>query len=179
MIRYRYNTFDPQIFQNRIGEEIMRNTTLCYIEKDGQYLMLYRIKKKVDVNKGKWIGVGGHCEEGESPDECVIRETHEETGLQLHGAKARGLVTFVSNKWEMEYMHLFTADDFEGELIECDEGELAWIPKNQIMDLPLWEGDKIFLKLLAQDVPYFQLKLEYHDDTLLRATLDGKVIVEI
>ena len=131
----------------------MRNTTLCYIEKDGQYLMLYRIKKKIDINKGKWIGVGGHCEEGESPDECVIRETREETGLQLHQAKARGLVTFISNQWETEYMHLFTADDFDGELIECNEGELAWIDKDKIMELPLWEGDKIFLKLLAQDVP--------------------------
>ena len=156
----------------------MRNTTLCYIEKDGYYLMMYRVKKKNDVNKGKWIGVGGHCEEGESPDECVIRETKEETGLTLHNAQARGLVTFVSNKWEMEYMHLFTSDDFEGEVTECDEGELAWIAKDKITELPLWEGDKIFLELLARDVPFFQLKLEYHDDTLLRATLDGKIIRE-
>lgn len=157
----------------------MRNTTLCYIEKDGCYLMLHRIKKKEDINQGKWIGVGGHCEEGESPDECVIRETREETGLQLHRAQARGLITFISNKWETEYMHLFTADAFDGELTECDEGELAWIAKEKIMDLSLWEGDKIFLMLLTRDIPYFHLKLEYHDDTLLRATLDGTVIREV
>lgn len=157
----------------------MKNTTLCYIEKDGCYLMMYRVKKKVDVNKGKWIGVGGHCEEGESPDECVVREAREETGLTLHNTRARGLVTFVTDKWEMEYMHLFTADQFEGKLVEdCNEGELAWIAKEKIPTLPLWEGDKIFLELLARDVPYFQLKLEYCGDTLLRATLDGKVIRE-
>ena len=154
----------------------MKNTTLCYIEKDGCYLMMYRIKKKVDVNQGKWIGVGGHCEEGESPDECVLREAREETGLILRNTRARGLVAFVSDKWEMEYMHLFTADQFDGELIECDEGELAWIRKEKVSELPVWEGDKIFLELLAQDVPYFQLKLEYRGDTLTRAVLDGNVI---
>ena len=154
----------------------MKNTTLCYIEKDGCYLMMYRIKKKVDVNQGKWIGVGGHCEEGESPDECVLREAREETGLILRNTRARGLVTFVSDKWEMEYMHLFTADQFDGELIECDEGELAWIRKEKVSELPVWEGDKIFLELLAQDVPYFQLKLEYRGDALTRAVLDGNVI---
>ena len=155
----------------------MKNTTLCYIEHNGSYLMMHRIKKKADVNEGKWIGVGGHCEEGESPDECVIREAREETGLTLHSTHARGLVTFISNKWEMEYMHLFTAQDFEGELVKvCNEGELAWIPKDQISSLPLWEGDKIFLELLTKDIPYFYLKLEYHDDTLLRATLNGTVI---
>lgn len=157
----------------------MKNTTLCYIEQDKCYLMMYRIKKKVDANQGKWIGVGGHCEENEAPDECVIRETLEETGLTLRSARARGLVTFCSNKWETEYMHLFTADEFEGELVsECSEGELAWVPKERIPTLPLWEGDKIFLELLARDVPFFYLKLEYHDDTLLRATLDGTVIRE-
>ena len=154
----------------------MKNTTLCYIEKDGCYLMMYRIKKKVDVNQGKWIGVGGHCEEGESPDECVLREAREETGLILRNTRARGLVAFVSDKWEMEYMHLFTADQFDGELIECDEGELAWIRKEKVSELPVWEGDKIFLELLAQDVPYFQLKLEYRGDALTRAVLDGNVI---
>ena len=156
----------------------MLNTTLCYITRGNDVLMLHRVKKKNDINRDKWIGIGGKFEGNESPDECLLREAKEETGLTLTRYAYRGLVTFVSDLWETEYMHLFTADDFEGELIECDEGELAWIPKNQIMDLPLWEGDKIFLKLLAQDVPYFQLKLEYHDDTLLRATLDGKVIVE-
>lgn len=156
----------------------MKNTTLCYIEKDGCYLMLYRVKKKVDINKGKWIGIGGHCEDGEAPDDCIRRETCEETGLTLHNLYARGLITFITDKWEMEYMHLFTSDEFSGELTECDEGELAWIPKGDIPTLPLWEGDKIFLELLAQDVPYFHLKLEYVGDALIRATLDGKVIRE-
>ncbi len=157
----------------------MKNTTLCYIEQDGCYLMMHRTKKKVDVNEGKWIGVGGHCEEGESPDECILRETQEETGLTLTHVRARGLVTFVSDKWDMEYMHLFTADSFEGTPVEeCVEGELAWIPKSQLLSLPLWEGDKIFLELLSRDVPYFLLKLEYQGDTLVRATLDGAVIRE-
>ena len=157
----------------------MKNTTLCYIENDGCYLMMHRVKKKVDCNQGKWIGVGGHCEEGESPDECVVREAREETGLKLTNVCARGLVTFCSDKWEMEYMHLFTADCFEGKLVsECNEGELAWIPKDQIHTLSLWEGDKIFLKLLTQDIPYFYLKLEYRGDTLLCATLNGRVIHE-
>ena len=157
----------------------MKNTTLCYVEKDGYYLMMHRVKKKVDCNQGKWIGVGGHCEEGESPDECVIRETMEETGLRLTSVRARGLVTFCSDKWEMEYMHLFTADRFEGELLaECNEGELAWISKDRLFTLSLWEGDKIFLKLLSEEIPYFHLKLEYCGDTLLRATLDGRVIQE-
>lgn len=155
----------------------MKNTTLCYIEKDGCYLMMHRIKKKVDVNEGKWIGVGGHCEEGESPDECVVRETLEETGLHLTHVQPRGLVTFCTNKWDMEYMHLFMADGFEGKLVEeCNEGELAWIPKDQLHTLSLWEGDKIFLDLLTKDIPYFYLKLEYRDDTLLCATLNGSVI---
>ena len=157
----------------------MKNTTLCYIERDNCYLMMHRIKKKVDVNQGKWIGVGGHCEEGESPDECVVREAREETGLNLTNVRARGLVTFCSDKWEMEYMHLFTADRFDGELVtECNEGELAWISKDQVLDLPLWEGDKIFLKLLTDDIPYFYLKLEYRGNALLCATLDGRVIQE-
>jgi len=156
----------------------MKNTTLCYIEKDGCYLMLYRIKKKVDINKGKWIGIGGHCEEGEAPDDCIRREAYEETGLTLNNLHARGLITFITDKWEMEYMHLFTSDKFTGKLTDCDEGELAWIHKENISTLPLWEGDKIFLELLAQDVPYFHLKLEYIGDTLIRATLDGKVIRE-
>ena len=156
----------------------MKNTTLCYIEHQNSYLMLHRVKKKVDVNKGKWIGVGGHCEEKESPDECVVREVKEETGLTLRNCHARGLVTFISDLWEMEYMHLFTADRFEGELIECNEGTLAWISMEDIFSLPLWEGDKIFLELLARDVPYFHLKLEYRGDLLIRATLDGKVIRE-
>ena len=155
----------------------MLNTTLCYITRGDEVLMLHRIKKKNDLNEGKWIGIGGKFEAGESPDECVIRETWEETGLRLAGACPRGLVTFCSDNWEMEYMHLFTADHFTGELVtECNEGELAWIPKDRIATLSLWEGDKIFLKLLAEDIPYFYLKLEYRGDALLRAILNGHVI---
>lgn len=158
----------------------MKNTTLCYIEKDGCYLMMHRVKKKVDINKGKWIGVGGHCEEGEAPDDCIRRETREETGLTLHNLRARGLITFINENtdMEMEYMHLFTADEFSGELTECNEGTLAWIKKPDILSLPLWEGDKIFLALLTQDVPFFYLKLEYIEGKLIRATLDGKIIRE-
>ena len=151
----------------------MKNTTLCYVEKDGCYLMMHRIKKKDDCNQGKWIGVGGHCEEGESPDECVIRETWEETGLRLTGACPRGLVTFCSDNWEMEYMHLFTADHFTGELVtECNEGELAWIPKDRIATLSLWEGDKIFFELLEKEEQFFSLKLEYKGDRLISHTFE-------
>lgn len=145
----------------------MRNTTLCYIEKDGCYLMLLRNKKEVDENKGKWIGVGGKFEEGESPEECLLRETREETGLTLLSYKLRAIVTFVSDEWGCEYMHLFTADQFEGELTPCNEGELRWIPKNQILDLNLWEGDRPFLKLLFEDGPFFTMKLCYQGDELI------------
>ena len=156
----------------------MKNTTLCYIENDGCYLMMHRVKKKVDCNQGKWIGVGGHCEEGESPDECVVREAREETGLKLTNVCARGLVTFCSDKWEMEYMHLFTADCFEGKLVsECNEGELAWIPKDQIHTLSLWEGDKIFLKLLEDGAEGFDLTLRYEGEKLRSAVLDGKELI--
>ena len=145
----------------------MRETTLCYIEKDDKYLMLLRNKKEKDENKGKWIGVGGHFEEGESPEDCVIRETFEETGLTLTKYKFRGVVTFVSDEWGTEYMHLFTASDFTGELKECNEGELRWIPKNEIMDLNLWEGDRAFLKLLFEDGEFFSMKLCYKGDELV------------
>lgn len=145
----------------------MRNTTLCYIEKDGKYLMLLRNKKEVDENKNKWIGVGGKFEEGESPEECVLRETKEETGLTLTDYKMRGIVTFVSDEWGCEYMHLFTATGFEGELSQCEEGELRWIPKEEILDLNLWEGDVAFLKLLFQDAPFFTMKLSYKGDDLV------------
>lgn len=140
---------------------IYRNTTLCYIEKDNQYLMMLRNKKEVDENKGKWIGVGGHFEEGESPEDCLCREVLEETGLSLTDYKFRGIVTFVSDQWGTEYMHLFTASGYEGELKECDEGELKWIPKSQIMDLNLWEGDRAFLKLLFEENSFFSMKLTY------------------
>ncbi len=154
----------------------MKNTTLCYIENNGQYLMLYRNKKKNDPNGGKWIGVGGKFEAGESPDECLCREVKEETGLTLTRWQCRGVVTFCSDLWPTEYMHLFTADGFEGSLQECDEGELAWKEQTEIPDLPLWEGDRIFLRLLRQNEPFFLLKLEYQGDILMRAILNGSKI---
>ena len=155
----------------------MKNTTLCYIERDGQYLMLHRTMKENDLNHDKWIGIGGKFEDKESPEDCVIRETLEETGLTLTSYQYRGIVTFVSDKWETEYMHLFTADGFEGELIECDEGELEWIAKDKLMELTLWEGDKIFLRLIDTPCPFFSLKLVYRGEELTEAVLDGKKIV--
>lgn len=149
-------------------------TTLCYIEKDDQYLMLHRISKKNDVNKDKWIGIGGHFEEGESPEECLLREAKEETGLILTSWKFRGIVTFVAEDWPPEYMCLYTADGFEGEMVSCNEGVLEWVPKKDLMKLNLWEGDKIFLKLMAEDAPFFSMKLMYRGDTLVHASVDGK-----
>ncbi len=155
----------------------MKNTTLCYIEREGQYLMLHRTMKENDLNYDKWIGIGGKFEDKESPEDCVIRETLEETGLTLTSYQYRGIVTFVSDKWETEYMHLFTADGFEGELIECDEGELEWINKDKLLELTLWEGDKIFLRLIDTPCPFFSLKLVYRGEELTEAVLDGKKIV--
>ena len=152
----------------------MKNTTLCYIEKDGAYLMLHRVKKKNDVNQDLWIGVGGHCEENESPDECIRREVREETGLQLENLRYRAVVTFVSDTYEGEYMHVFTSNEFSGTLIDCDEGELAWVEKEKVSDLPIWEGDKIFLRLLAENAPFFALKLVYEGSRLVEAVLDGE-----
>ena len=131
----------------------MKLTTLCYLEKDGCYLMLHRVKKREDANAGKWIGVGGKLEEGESPDDCLLREVWEETGLRLTRYRARGIVSFLSDQWETEYMFLYTADGFEGDLRACDEGDLAWILREQVPSLPLWEGDRVFLKLLADGAP--------------------------
>ena len=152
----------------------MLNSTLCYLEKDGCYLMLHRVKKENDLNHDKWIGVGGKFEENESPEECLLREVKEETGLTLTRWRYRGLVTFVSDVWEGEYIHLFTADGFQGRLIECDEGELEWVPLEQVGSLPLWTGDHIFLDLLAAEEPFFSLKLEYQGDELVYAALNGK-----
>ena len=152
----------------------MLNTTLCYIEQDGKYLMLHRVKKKNDINRDKWIGIGGKFEDKESPEDCALREVKEETGLTLTSYAYRGLVTFVSDRYETEYMHLFTADGFTGELIDCDEGTLEWVDKALVPTLPTWAGDRIFLDLLARDVPFFSLKLEYVGDTLVRAVLDGR-----
>ena len=150
------------------------NTTLCYLEKDGAYLMLHRVKKKKDVNKEKWIGVGGHFEEGESPEDCLIREVREETGLTLTEWQYRGIVTFVSDEAPTEYMHLFTAAGFAGQMKEtCDEGTLEWVPIEKIPTLNLWEGDKIFLRLLSENAPFFSLKLVYQGSSLVKAALNG------
>ena len=152
-----------------------RNTTLLYIrDRDGRYLMLHRDKKENDLNRDKWIGVGGKLEEGESPEDCLLRETMEETGLRLTRYRYRGLVTFVSDRWETEYMHLYTADGYEGVLHDCDEGTLCWLTPEEFAALPQWEGDKIFLRLLAENAPFFSLKLCYQGDRLAEAVLDGK-----
>lgn len=152
----------------------MEFTTLCYLEQQEQYLMLHRVKKKEDINKGKWIGVGGHFEAGESPEDCLLREVLEETGVILTKYQFRGLITFLYNDQEAEYMCLYTATSWEGALKECDEGELHWIPKNELMQLKLWEGDRIFLKLLQEQNEFFSLKLRYQGDTLMEAILDGQ-----
>ena len=155
-------------------------STLCYIEKDGKYLMLHRTVKKNDVNKDKWIGVGGHFEADESPEECILREVKEETGYTLTSYRFCGIVTFVSGNGVTEYMHLFTADGFEGEPIACDEGELEWVDIDKIESLHIWEGDKIFLRLLAEKVPFFSLKLVYDGhDGLISAVLNGKEIKNV
>ena len=155
----------------------MIKTTLCYITRGDQVLMLHRVKKKNDINKDKWIGIGGKFEGEESPDECLLREVREETGLTLTDWRCRGVVTFLSDGCEGEFMYLFTADGFEGTLKDCDEGDLQWVDKAFIYSLPMWEGDKIFLDLLWQNAPFFLLKLRYEGDKLAEATLDGKRIV--
>ena len=154
----------------------MKNTSLCYIEREGKYLMLHRTKKVNDENHDKWIGVGGKFEEGESPEECMLREVQEETGLTLTAWRYRGIVTFVSDEWGGEYMHLFTADGYAGQIRICDEGELEWIEKQRLQALPIWEGDKIFLRLLDSEQPFFSLKLCYHGERLVSAALNGKAM---
>ena len=149
----------------------MRLTTLCYIEKDDKYLMLHRVKKVNDQNHDKWIGVGGKFEEGETPEECLLREVKEETGFTLNSYRFRGIVSFISDECENEYMHLFTATEYDGEMIECDEGELVWIPKSDISNLKIWEGDKIFFKLLDEDIDFFSLKLRYEGDKLVETKI--------
>ena len=157
----------------------MENTTLCYITRGNEVLMLHRTKKKNDINQDKWLGVGGHFEAAESPDECLLREVWEETGLRLTSWQCRGVVTFMTqlpDRQVCEYMYLFTADGFEGTLKECDEGQLQWVSREFVDSLPKWEGDQIFLDLLWQDAPFFLLTLRYRGDQLMEAILDGKKI---
>ena len=155
---------------------MMHNSTLCYVTRGSDVLMLHRVKKKNDINKDKWIGIGGKFEENESPDQCLLREAMEETGLKLTSWQCRGIVTFLTETGFGEYMYLFTADGFEGELKECDEGDLQWVSREFLNSLPKWEGDQIFLDLLWQDAPFFLLTLRYSGDTLVEAVLDGKKI---
>ncbi len=151
-------------------------TTLCYIERDDKYLMLHRVKKENDINKDKWVGIGGHFEYGESPEECLLREVREETGLALRDYRLRGIITFISDQWQPEYMFLYTAGAFEGELRECDEGNLEWVEKSAVYDLPIWEGDKIFFHLLEKEEPFFSLKLRYEGEKLVESVLNGENI---
>ena len=155
----------------------MINTTLCYIENDGKYLMLHRGKKVNDLNQDKWIGIGGKFEDRESPEECILRETLEETGLTLKSLEYRGILTFVSDKWPTEYIHLFYSKDFSGNLTKCDEGNLEWVEIEKVYKLPLWQGDKIFLRLIEEKAPFFSLKLEYQGENLVNAVLNNKKIV--
>lgn len=150
----------------------MKNTTLCYIENNGKYLLIYRNKKKNDGNQGKYIGVGGHFEENESPYDCVIREVKEETGLDITPIY-RGIVTFVSDKYETEQMHLFSVTEFSGKVGDCNEGDLCWIEKSRLKDLPMWEGDYIFLELLEKRTDFFSLKLSYKGNTLTETYIDN------
>lgn len=150
-------------------------TTLCYIERDEAYLMLHRVSKESDPNRDKWIGVGGKFEKNESPEECMLREVFEETGLTLDSYQYRGIVTFVSNEWEeTEYMHVFTSSKFHGDIKECDEGKLEWVDKNDLFHLPMWEGDVYFLQEIMEDTPFFSIKLVYEGNTLQQVTINGK-----
>ena len=154
---------------------LMKQTTLCYLERGDQYLMLHRVKKENDASHDKWIGVGGKCEADESPDECMLREVKEETGLTVTSWRYRGIVTFISDIWPCEYMHLFTADGWSGEETDCDEGDLQWVDKQQLFELTLWPGDRIFLRLIMNpEQPFFSLKLVYRGDDLVYAKMDGK-----
>ena len=152
----------------------MELTTLCYIEKDDKYLMLHRVKKENDINKDKWIGIGGHFEQGESPEECLLREAMEETGLTLTKFQFRGIITFSCDHQFTEYMHLYTATEWDGELISCNEGELEWVEKKELLSMNLWEGDYIFLNLLEERETFFSLKLVYEQNELQEVALDGK-----
>ena len=149
-------------------------TTLCYLEQNGCYLMLHRVKKKNDVNHDKWIGVGGKFEPGEDAHACALREVYEETGLTMRAPRYRGIVDFFCPPWPAERMHLFTCSDFSGTMTDCDEGTLEWVPKQAVQALPIWPGDKLFFRLLEQDAPFFHLELHYDGNTLVRAVRDGQ-----
>lgn len=164
------------MFYKSFKMENMENTTLIYIEKNSKYLMLHRTKKENDINRDKWIGIGGHFEEAESPEDCVKREVMEETGLTLNSMEYRGIVTFVSDDNFTEFMHLFWSNDFSGNIKECNEGELEWVEKSRMKELPHWEGDEIFLDLLEKRVPFFSLKLVYKKGELLQAVLNGELL---
>ena len=151
-------------------------TTLCYMEKGNQYLMLHRVKKEHDINKDKWIGIGGHLEEGESPEECLMRETREETGLELTDYSLRGVITFVTDSYPTEYMFLYTAAGFSGTMISCDEGDLEWVPIKDVEKLPIWEGDKVFFRLLREQKEFFSLKLRYEGEKLVETKLNGQPV---
>lgn len=154
-------------------EELLQ-TTLCYLEQDGCYLMLHRVKKKNDVNKDKWIGVGGKFEPGEDALACAMREVQEETGYTMDHPRYRAMVDFYCPPWQPERMHLYTCDSFSGTPHPCNEGDLVWVPRDQVQALPIWQGDKIFFDLLDRDAPFFHLELFYQGDTLVRAVLDGQ-----
>ncbi len=154
----------------------MRCTTLVHLERGGKYLMLHRVKKQGDENRDKWVGIGGKFEPGESPEDCALREVLEETGLRMRRFSYRGIVTFVSDIWGTEYMHLFHCADFSGTLKDCDEGVLEWVDKQALLSLPIWEGDRIFLRLLDSDRPFFSLKLRYQGEQLAEAVLDGEAL---
>lgn len=157
----------------------MHNSTLCYITRGNDVLMLHRVKKKNDVNKDKWIGIGGKFEAEESPDECLLRECREETGLRLTSWQCRGVVTFLQEGGEGEYMYLFTAEEFEGNLHDCPEGDLQWVSREFLYRLPMWEGDRIFLDLLWRNAPFFLLTLRYRGEVLTQAVLNGEEIHRI
>ena len=151
-------------------------TTLCYIERDGQYLMMHRVKKEHDINKDKWVGIGGHFEQDESPEECLLRETREETGLTLTDYRLRGVITFISDKWQTEYMFLYTATGYKGKIGDCNEGTLEWIDRTDVYDLPIWAGDRIFFRLLEWRQDFFSLKLRYVGEQLTEVMLDGQAL---
>ena len=154
-------------------------TTLCYIENEDSYLMMHRVKKEKDINKDKWVGVGGHFELDETPEECLLREVKEETGLTLTSWKLRGVITFMTDVYQTEYMFLYTADGYEGEMIECNEGNLEWVKKSDVYNLPIWEGDKVFFRLMEEGAECFSLKLRYEGNTLAEAVLNGKEICTV